>query len=65
MPRRRRRSSPKSKFFVLDGDVYLVSERDEEQLVAVRLMGRDLALALRMIAENEVEMESRILGGWG
>ncbi|MBZ0121269.1 MAG: hypothetical protein K8H88_30010 [Sandaracinaceae bacterium] len=44
--------------------MYLVSEQDEEQLVAVRLTGRDRELALRMIAENEVEMESRILGGW-
>lgn len=65
MPRRRRRSKPKSKFFVLDGDVYLVSERDEEQVVAVRLTGRDLELVRRMVADNEVEMESRILGGWG
>ena len=64
MPRPRRSKRRRSRFFELDGDVYLVSEQDEEQLVAVRLTGRDRELALRMIAENEVEMESRILGGW-
>ena len=45
--------------------MYYVSERDEEQLVAVRLTGRELEVVRRMIAENEVEMESRVLGGWG
>lgn len=60
-PRRPKRSS---RFFELDGDVYLVSERDDEQLVAVRLTGRDRELVLRMIEENEIEMESRVLGGW-
>jgi hypothetical protein len=42
--------------------VYYVPERDEEQLVAVRLTGRELEIVRRMIAENEVEMESRVLG---
>ncbi len=64
MRRPRSRKRRRSRFFELDGDVYLVSERDEEQLVAVRLTGRDRELVLRMIEENEVEMESRVLGGW-
>lgn len=64
MPKPRRAKRRRSRFFVLDGDVYLVSDRDEEQLVAVRLTGRDRELVLRMVEENEVEMESRILGGW-
>lgn len=63
MPRPRR-PKRRSRFFELDGDVYLVSERDDEQLVAVRLTGRDRELVLRMIEENEIEMESRVLGGW-
>ena len=64
MPKRRRPRLRRSRFFELDGDIYLVSERDEEQLVAVRLTGRDRELVLRMVEENEVEMESRVLGGW-
>lgn len=64
MPKRRRPKRRRSRFFELDGDVYLVSERDDEQLVAVRLTGHDRELVLRMVEENEIEMESRILGGW-
>ena len=64
MPKRRRSKQRRSRFFELDGDVYLVSERDEEQLVAVRLTGRDREIVLRMVEENEIEMESRMLGGW-
>lgn len=41
-----------------------MSERDDELLVAVRLDGTDRELVLRMTEENEVEMESRLLGGW-
>lgn len=63
LPKRRERQ--RSLFFELDGEMYYVSERDEEQLVAVRLTGRELEVVRRMIAENEVEMESRVLGGWG
>ncbi len=64
MPKRRRPKRRRSRFFILDGDVYIISERDGEQLLAVRLVGRDRELVLRMLEENEVEMESRILGGW-
>lgn len=41
-----------------------MSDRDDEQLLAVRLDGADRELVLRMTEENEVEMESRLLGGW-
>lgn len=64
MPRPRSRKKRRSKFFILDDDVFLVTERNEDELVAVRLIGRDRELVLRMVEENEVEMESRIVGGW-
>lgn len=41
-----------------------MSERDDELLVAVRPDGTDRELVLHMTEENEVEMESRFLGGW-
>jgi len=56
-PRRRRRS----RFFELDGETFYVSERDDEQLFAVRLTGADEELVRRMSEENDVEMESRLL----
>lgn len=64
MPRRRSRRRLRCRFFVLDGEVLCESERDAEQFLAVRLDGADRELVLRMTEENEVEMESRLLGGW-
>jgi hypothetical protein len=63
----RRRREPhqerrrRSRFFVLDGETFYVSERDDEQLYAVRLTGSDEELVRRMLEENDVEMESRLL----
>lgn len=66
---RRRPSRPtsaklhRSRFFVLDGDLFLVTERDEEELLAVRIVGADRELVLKMMSENDIEMESCVLRG--
>lgn len=53
----------RSRFFVLDGDLFLVTERDEEELLAVRLVGSDRDLVLKMMSDNDIEMESCVLRG--
>ena len=63
-PPHSRLAPPRSRFFWLDGDLYYVSDRTDEDLMAVRLLGEDRELALRMLEENEIELESRLLGGW-
>ncbi len=68
MPRRlpsraKRAKRHRSRFFVLDGDLFLVTERDEEELLAVRLIGRDRDLVLEMMSDNDIEMESCVLRG--
>jgi hypothetical protein len=60
----RKPKQPRSRFFTLDGSIYLITDRDDEQLYAIRLTGEDRELVLHMTDENEVEMESRIAGGW-
>lgn len=63
-PSRARRVKPhRSRFFMLDGELFLVTERDEEELLAVRLVGADRELVLKMTAENDIEMESCVLHG--
>ena len=63
-PPHSRSPAPRSRFFWLDGDLYYVSDRTDEDLMAVRLLGEDRELALRMLEENDIELESRLLGGW-
>lgn len=54
---RRRRS----KFFWLDTELYFVSDRDDEQLLAVRVVGADRERIIQMMADNDEEMASALL----
>ena len=64
MPKRRelrRRRLRRSRFIDLDGDIYLITDRDAEGFEAVRLGPEDAEVVRRMRDENEVEMESAVL----
>ena len=64
MPKRRelrRRRLRRSRFIDLDGDIYLITDRDAEGCEAVRLGPEDAEVVRRMRDENEVEMESAVL----
>jgi hypothetical protein len=64
MPRRReirRRRLHRTSFFDLDGDVYLITDRDADGLEAVRLGASDAEIVRRMRDGNEIEMESAVL----
>jgi hypothetical protein len=64
MPKRRelkRRRVRRSRFLDVDGDVYIITERDEDCLEAVRLDAPTADLVRRMRDENEIEMESAVL----
>jgi hypothetical protein len=63
---RRRRARPhRSRFFVLDGDLFLVTERNDDELIAARLIGADRDVVLKMMSDNDIEMESCVLRGRG
>lgn len=64
MPRRRelkRRRVPRSRFIDLDGDIYLITDRDSEGFEAVRLGPEEAEVVRRMRDDNEIEMESEVL----
>jgi len=64
MPRRRelrRRRLHRTSFFDLDGDIYLVTDRDVDGLEAVKLDDADAELVRKMRDGNEIEMESAVL----
>ncbi len=66
MPRKlkpRRPQQRRTRVFMLDGDVYLVTDRDDESLYAVRLDDNDRDTALSMLNDADVEIESHVLGG--
>lgn len=64
MPRRRelrRRRLHRTNFIDLDGDIYLISERDIDGFEAVKLDAADAELVRKMRDGNEIEMESAVL----
>ncbi len=50
----------RTRFFVLDGAMYVVSDRDEQGLEAVRLDFDDAEMVRRMRDEAEFEIEAAI-----
>lgn len=64
MPKRRelkRKRVFRTRVIEVDGDVYLITDRDPEGFVAVLLDPADADLIRRMRDDNEVEMESAVL----
>lgn len=64
MPKRRelkRRRIYRTRFVDLEGDVYLITDRDAEGFEAVRLGPEEAAIVRRMRDDNEIEMESAVL----
>ncbi|MFO0680537.1 MAG: hypothetical protein U0234_00735 [Sandaracinus sp.] len=51
----------RTRFVELDGDLYLIGDRDAEGFEAVKLDATDAALVRRMRDDNEIEMESAVL----
>jgi len=64
MPKRRelkRRRIYRTRFIDLDGDIYLITDRDAEGLEAVCLGPTEAAIVREMRDDNEIEMESAVL----
>lgn len=62
MPRElKRRRAFRTRFVDLDGDIYLIGDRDAEGFEAVKLDVDDAELVRRMRDDNEIEMESAVL----
>jgi hypothetical protein len=57
----KRRRTRRTRLIDVDGETYLITERDDDGLEAVRLDPRDADLVRRMRDENEIEMESAVL----
>ncbi len=62
-PKPRRPQQRRTRVFILDGDVYLVTDRDHEALYAIRLDDEDRDAALSMLNDTDVEIESHVLRG--
>ena len=68
MPKRRelkRKRVYRTRIIEVDGDVYLITDRDPEGFAAVRLDPNDAERVRRMRDDNEVEMESAVLARRG
>ena len=64
MPKRRdleRRLVHRTRFIEIDGEVYFISDRDQEGFQAVRLGPEDAEAVRRMRDDNEIETESAVL----
>jgi hypothetical protein len=57
----KRKRPPRSRFFDLDGDIYIVTERDADGLDAVRLDPADAELVRRMRNDSDIEIEAAVL----
>ena len=57
----RRRRVYRTRFIEVDGDLFIITDRDRDGLEAVRLGPEEEALVRRMRDDNEIEMESAVL----
>lgn len=57
----KRRRVYRTRFIEVDGDLYIITDRDRDGLEAVRLGPEEEALVRRMRDDNEIEMESAVL----
>ena len=58
--RRRRSARLTTRVFELDGQWYLIGDRDDEGFHAVRLSRGEGELVLRMEEENQIEIEAAL-----
>lgn len=58
--RKRRRTERTTRVLLVDGEWFLIGDRDDEGFHAVRLTGADRELVVQMQEENEVEMEAAL-----
>jgi hypothetical protein len=57
----KRRRVYRTRFIEVDGDLFIITDRDRDGLEAVRLGPEEEALVRRMRDDNEIEMESAVL----
>lgn len=60
MPKRRRAPKLVTRVLLVDGEWYLIGERDDEGFSAVRLSGEECDVVIKMQEENEIEMEAAL-----
>ena len=58
----KKRREPKlvTRVLLVDGDWYLIGDRDDEGFHAVKLTGADRDVVVKMHDENEIEMEAAL-----
>ncbi len=60
-PLERKRPRLTTRILLVDGEWFLIGDRDDEGFHAVRLTGTERDTVVRMHEENEIEMEAALI----